>query len=53
MVLSHRTVGEGILEAIHLVPSSTSEVRHLDRSATVLDGDGTEFTDAAPFCKVI
>lgn len=53
MVLSHRTVGEGILEAIHLVPSSTSEVRHLDRSAAVLDGNGTEFTDAAPFCKVI
>ena len=36
-----------------LVPGSAGEVRNLDRSVAVLDGDSTQFRETAPFGHVI
>lgn len=50
---SARLFRVSVVEAFDFVLASASEIRDLDRSGTVLDGNGRKRTYAAPFRKVI
>lgn len=39
--------------SLNLIPFATSEVRHEDRFAAILDGSGGQVTDAGPLGGIV